>query len=411
MVCVNLLHNTTNIAKTIGFDTARNFSSVYHSMIDKSYDAFVSSEKISRKPSNPILEAVKKAVPIIKEPRVKLAEDLKGMILDTADHSTDVLGKDAVVYPLEKYPNLVLRIDRTVVDELETLPKDMELVPISYEKEIVENNHLGIPLYFATSKNSTIAKKTSISPLEAMAQTNKIMVLKKVDGQHPATECGNKFMSLIGFEDFNNPDPDALNNFSYVFGYVKKNFGIKAAYKCIQMFKNGETYIPPHALAEGSAPFEIVKGKEFYDKYEKFAQSYVKSLKDISEIPQKSYDDAVSVIAKPKSFNMDFQHTNNTFVDLDKQEFNFVDFAYNKKDEKYIYGNPVKEFREVLFGKGFRRISLLKEAVKFLPSLRSPRDFIITPEHIIGVKTYSEAINNKINLSAPQEFRSPSAFA
>ena len=108
---------------------------------------------------------------------------------------------------------------------------------------------------------------------------------------------------------------------------------------------------------------------------------------------------------------MDFQHTNNTFVDLDKQEFNFVDFAYNKKDEKYIYGNPVKEFREVLFGKGFRRISLLKEAVKFLPSLRSPRDFIITPEHIIGVKTYSEAINNKINLSAPQEFRSPSAFA
>ena len=145
--------------------------------------------------------------------------------------------------------------------------------------------------------------------------------------------------------------------------------------------------------------------------YKKFADSYVETLKKTSEFPQKAYDDAVGFIVQPKGFNVDFQHTNNTFVDFDKKEFNFVDFAYDKNDEKYIYENPVKEFRNVLFGKGFRKVDFLGEYLPFLPRLNSPRDFIICPEDVQGVKQYSKIINEKVNAAAPEEYRSPKVFS
>lgn len=373
-------------------------------------DVFVSSSEKVESQTNPLLEAVKKSVAFAKEPRVQLADNLHDMIIKSTKIRTNAMGKDAIVFPIQGHDDLVLRVERTALDKIGELSENIELVPISYDKSIMNNKHLGIPLYYVSEKSSQISKKNSVSLMEVMAQPDKIMVLRKVNGRHPASVCGEKFVSMIGLEDVRNPDPDALNNFSFVFGYVKDNFGPQATQKCMEMFKAGETFIPEHALAEGSAAFEIVRGKEFYAKYRDFADSYISFLKDMSEIPQKSYDDAVAFIAEPKCFNLDFQHTNNTFVDLDKKEFNFVDLAYNKKNKKYIYDNPVKEFRDVLFGKGFKRIDFLSESMLYLPYLRTPRDFIVCMDDIQGVKQYSRIIHEKINAAAPEEFRSPKVF-
>lgn len=374
-------------------------------------DVFVSSAEKVKEKTNPILEAVKKAVPFEKKPRVKLADSLKDMVLESAHVYTDRVGKDAFVFPIKGHDDLVLRVEKTAYEKLDKLPNDIELVPIAYEKSVTENAHLGVPLYIVAQKGSQLSKKNTISSKEAMAQIDKIMVLRKVTGQHPARECGDKFVSMIGLDDVRNPDPVALNNFSYVFGYVKDNFGYEATSKCMEMFKNGETFIPEHALAEGSAAFEIVDGKKFYQQYKAFADSYINGLKNIAELPQESYDEAVSFIAKQKCFNLDFQHTNNTFVDLEKKEFNFVDLAYDKENRKYIYENPVKEFRDVLFGKGFRRIDFLSDCMEFLPFLKFPRDFIVCGEDIKGVKQYSKLIHEKINAAAPDEYKSAKIFS
>lgn len=409
MVCVNnFLNRTTSVSKHIRFNTAHNYSTVYHSMLDKSYDVFVSSEKGVPLKTNPLLEAVKKAVPFEK-PRFQFSENMHDTIVDITRGGSPCFGKDASAFPIPNYPNLILRAEHTALEDLSSLSRDLELVPISFDKEIADNPHLGIPLYFVTSKGSTLSKKVSISPLEAVSYPNKIMVLKKVTGQHPAYECGKKFLRLLGLGE-GTPNPDMLNNFSYTFGYVKKYFGPKAAAKCLEYMKADAKEIPEGVLAEGSEAFEIVRGKEFYDKYKEFADSYVEYLESVASMPDKAYEEAVKIVSASKKFNMDFQHTNNTFVDLEKQEFNFIDFAYNKDEKKYIYGNPVKSFRNVLYGKGFRKLDPFIESVQFLPNLKYPTDCIITPEHIKPIKKCFKVINEKVNASAPQELRSDCPF-
>lgn len=164
--------------------------------------------------------------------------------------------------------------------------------------------------------------------------------------------------------------------------------------------KQGVTELKPHDLAEGSDTFTIVGGQKFYQSYRKFADDYIKSLKDISEMPQESYNKAVDTILAPKDFIMDFQHTNNTFVDLKNNEFNFMDFVFDKSlYPKYHYDNPVKEFRNVLMGKCF--------SIEF----KTPRQLMIYPEDIAQVKVHSNAINEKVNNASPERFRSRSPFS
>ena len=405
MVCVNSI-------KTAGMGFIKSapirFTSQYSSQLTVSgCDCFVSTAKGMR--NNPLLDAIKKAVPFEKEPRYKIADNLHDIISDITKVESEAVGKDAKVFSIPGYEDLVLRVEKSALEKSGDLKSDLELVPIFYDKTVEQNAHLGLPLYFVASKSSTIAKKNRISPLEALAQPDKIMVLRRVSGQHPAYDCWEKFISLIGF-DSKNPDTDALNNFSFIFGYVARNFGYEPTKKCLEMFKDGATEIPAHALAEGSAPFKIVNGKQFFNKYKEFTSSYIDYLKKVSDMPQSAYDDAVKFVAEPKSFNVDFQHTNNTFVDFEKNEFNFMDFAFDKTDEKYIYENPVKEFRNVLLGKSFISLDALRTAVRCLPSGKYPRSYIYCPEDIEAVKNYSKIINEKINIAAPKELKSENPF-
>ena len=409
MVCVNVLNKVAPVI--VKFNPARCSAPEFQkvSRLSGMGDVFISSgNKATEQASNPLLDAVQKA--LLREEKPKIADNMHDMIVNMSKSSSDAIGKDAIVFSVPEHKELVLRVEKSALDKMDKLPSDLELVPISYQRGIAENPHLGLPLYMVTPKSSALTRKPCISPLEALTHKDNIMILRRVTGEHPAERCGKKFQEMIGFADFHNPDPDALNNFSYVFGYVKENFGPRAAMDCMEMIKSGVTEIPAHAFGEGSASFTVVKGKDFYQKYKAFADSYVDALKEISEFPQKSYDEAVNFVIQPKNFNVDFQHTNNTFVDLEKQEFNFMDFAYDKKDPKYIYENPVKEFRNVLMGKCFKTISVLKESVPFLPEFQYPRDFIVSTDEIRAVKKFSSIINEKVNAAAPEEFKSEKFF-
>lgn len=364
-------------------------------------DSFISSKTKELSPKNIFKRIASELLPVDFEKgskTPKLSDNLREMIVSVTKKASDATGKDAIVFSIPEHDNLVLRVEKSAMGKIDSLGKDLELVPISYDKSVSENKNLGLPLYFVAEKGSEIAGKKSISPLEALSQPDKIMVLKKVEGQHPSQQYWEDLTTLMGYDDFH-PDKDQLNNFYYL-GYVRANFGNDAAIKFLENCKQGVTELKPHDLAEGSDTFTIVGGQKFYQSYRKFADDYIKSLKDISEMPQESYNKAVDTILAPKDFIMDFQHTNNTFVDLKNNEFNFMDFVFDKSlYPKYHYDNPIKEFRNVLMGKCF--------SIEF----KTPRQLMIYPEDIAQVKVHSNAINEKVNNASPERFRSRSPFS
>jgi hypothetical protein len=397
---VEMLNISTNIyskPQNRYVSASPKFTGLSH--LPKAVDTFVSSELKAPKSQGLVKDVVDKLVPkpSKKHSAPALFEDLHKMIMDVTSKVSDATGKDAVVFSVPEHDDLVLRVEKSALENIGDLSKNLTLVPIKYDKEISSNKHLGLPLYYVADKESKIGAKRSLSPVEALAQPDKIMLLKKVKGQHPSKEYFDDLAELMGVDE-KNPDQTQLYNFFFL-GRVRANYGNESAIKFLESCKNGVKEIKPNELAEGSGGFVIKNGEKFYANYKKFAKSYIKSLKDISEIPQQSYNDAVDTIITPKDFIMDFQHTNNTFVDLENKEFNFMDFVFDKKMyPKYHYDNPVKEFRNVLMGKCF--------SSKF----KTPRALIMYPEDIKEVKIYSNAINEKVNSASPERFQSPNPF-
>ena len=353
-------------------------------------DSFVSSKHVDKKGVCEVLNN-------ILHPKNKLNSNIKEWILSTVSKNSNATGKDAIVFPIKEKKDLVLRVEKSAMENLESLSDDLVLVPIKYDKNVASNEHLGLPLYIVADKSSEIAKASSVSPQDALSQTNKLMVLKRVFGQHPSADYFDKFTEFIGSGD--TPNVQQFLNFK-ILSHVRANYGMDATIKMLENCKNGVSIIEPNALAEGSERLELFEPKLFYKNYRAFVDSYKQSLKDISEFPQQSYDKAVNTILSKKDFIMDFQHTNNTFVDLDKKEFNFMDFVFDKAMyPKYHYDNPIKEFRNVLMGKCFSS------------KYPTPRAFIMMPEDIKFVKEYSSKINDKVNIASPDKFKSVSPFS
>ena len=361
-------------------------------------DKFVSSKPKQEGVVSTVKKIVSKFIEPAKKPEIpKLSDDLQGLILDITKETSQATGKDAIVYAIPKQEGLVLRVEKSALEKIDELGKNLELVPIKYDNAILENKNLGLPLYIVAEKGSNIAKQGSVTPIEALAQPDKIMVLKKVTGEHPSAQYWEDLTELMGIHD-SHPEVSQFLNFMAL-GRVRGMYGNEAAIMCLEKCKNGIAEIIPNELGECSPPVNFVQPEKFYKNYRKFVDDYVKSLKDISEMPQEAYKKAVDTILSPKDFIMDFQHTNNTFVDLKNKEFNFMDFVFDKSlYPKYHYENPVKEFRDVLMGKCF--------SSKF----KTPRQFLMYPDDIEQVKKYSNVINEKVNQASPDKFKSSNPF-
>lgn len=324
------------------------------------------------------------------------AQNLQEKILSVTKTKSEAKGKDAIVYDFPGRDDFVLRVEKNALKNIDKLPKDLKLIPISYDKSVAENPNFGLPLYFIAPKTSSLAKNKSLAPTEALSQPDKIMILRKMSGERPSAKYFESFAEMFGYGE--TPDPNQTMTHR-TFRYVGKKYGYEAAKKYLQKCKEGATEVKAGELGKDSEELEILGGQKFYKNYRTFVNDYIESIKNISDMPQKAYDKAVKNITSKKDFILDFQHTNNTYVDVKNGEFNFMDFVFDKSTyPKYHYENPVKEFRNVLLGKCFSAVA------------RTPREYIIMPDDIKAVKHYSKIINEKVNTAAPERFRSESPF-
>ncbi len=316
----------------------------------------------------------------------------KNVINGLIHNKTLAMGKDAVVFPLPGHDDMVIRIEKSAISNPEKIPARLKLVPIKHDENILAHKNLGLPLYSVVGKNSELASKEFITPLEALSQKNNIMLLKKVTGKHPASEVYNILMDLMG-TTFENPDCRQYINFNQL-GKIRAKYGVEGARKCIEVLKQGgEQTIPKGFFAPNSEEVTFTNCEKFIDNHAKFVKTYLSYMKKVANMPKKAYKEAVDTILMDKNFLIDFQHTNNTFVDLKNNKFNFMDFEFNKSNKKYIYDNPVKEFRNVLTGKNFSK------------PVKHPSALIFDEKELEQGKKYFDKITEKVNSVTPDEYK------
>lgn len=243
-------------------------------------------------------------------------------------------GKDACVFNLKNYPNMVLRVKRSVLLSIDALSDNLTAVPIKYKDELLQKQDLGIPLYAIVDKKKISAKTKYILPSE-LSDYNEIMLLKKMEGVHPSDGYFDSLMKFAGAKN-----RVQQYNFQAFLNSVHSNNGVEFLESC----KNGS------ALRAG-----LDDVQSFYKNYEDFAKKYLNTISKISELPQGVYDKARDTINASERLNyrFDFDHPLNTVIDFDKNKFSFVDIQLNPEEFKYFnYKYPLEVFRSALLGYG-----------------------------------------------------------
>ena len=314
------------------------------------------------------------------------------LIKELVKTKSDAFGKDARVFSIPNYHDLVLRVEHTAIEKIDDLADSLKLIPIKHDDKILAHKNLGLPLYSVVGKESELYAKDSIEPIAALKQKDNIMVLRKVTGEHPAKATWNALSNLMGITD-DAPNIPQYINFQQL-TQIRGQYGKEAAKQCLQIIKKGgEQNIPENFFAPGSEAYTFTNCDEFASNYKAYSKSYINYLKQLSKMPKESFKEAVDTILMDKNFLIDFQHTNNTFVDFKNKKFNFMDFEFDKTNEKYIYDNPVREFKNVLLGKCFCSIA------------KSPAAILLEEKDIKTAQKYSDKISNMVNSVTPDEYK------
>lgn len=314
------------------------------------------------------------------------------LIKEITKKKTGAFGKDAMVFAIPNQPDLVLRVEHTAIEKMDTLADSLKLIPIKHNDNLLAHKNLGLPLYSVVGKESELYAKDSIEPLEALRQKDNIMVLRKVSGENPANASWNALVKLTGCED-DAPNVPQYINFQQL-TQIRIQHGKDAAKKCLQIIKEGgEQTIPENFFAPGSEAYTFTNCDVFANNYKAYSKSYINYLKQLSKMPKESFKEAVDTILMDKNFLIDFQHTGNTFVDFKNKKFNFMDFEFDKTNKKYIYDNPVREFKNVILGKCFASIA------------KSPANILLEEKDIKTAQKYSDKIADIVNSVTPDKFK------
>lgn len=314
------------------------------------------------------------------------------LIKEITKKKTGAFGKDAMVFAIPNQPDLVLRVEHTAIEKMDTLADSLKLIPIKHNDNLLAHKNLGLPLYSVVGKESELYAKDSIEPLEALRQKDNIMVLRKVSGENPANASWNALVKLTGCED-DAPNVPQYINFQQL-TQIRIQHGKDAAKKCLQIIKEGgEQNIPENFFAPGSEAYTFTNCDVFANNYKAYSKSYINYLKQLSKMPKESFKEAVDTILMDKNFLIDFQHTGNTFVDFKNKKFNFMDFEFDKTNKKYIYDNPVREFKNVILGKCFASIA------------KSPANILLEEKDIKTAQKYSDKIADIVNSVTPDKFK------
>lgn len=314
------------------------------------------------------------------------------LIKEITKKKTGDFGKDAMVFAIPNQPDLVLRVEHTAIEKMDTLADSLKLIPIKHNDNLLAHKNLGLPLYSVVGKESELYAKDSIEPLEALRQKDNIMVLRKVSGENPANASWNALVKLAGCED-DAPNLPQYINFQQL-TQIKVQYGKDAAKKCWKIIKEGgEQNIPENFFAPGSEAYTFTNCDVFANNYKAYSKSYINYLKQLSKMPKESFKEAVDTILMDKNFLIDFQHIGNTFVDFKNKKFNFMDFEFDKTNKKYIYDNPVREFKNVILGKCFSSIA------------KSPANILLEEKDIKTAQKYSDKIADIVNSVTPDKFK------
>lgn len=255
------------------------------------------------------------------------------------------------VYPIPGYPDFLLKIHNVFVSNIQLLKKDLTLIPFVCDPKIKNNSHFGIPLYHIDAKDSEYAKKGCIHPKEIIfigTDVVSISILKKVSGESVKKEYSEVYKLLNG----QTTDPTVSTDATKMINITLK-YGEMAANKALDYLKKGIYEIPKDELSNGSAKYKFTPDNDFYVAYCDFVKNYLGTIRKISNLPQKTFNNAIKNIYMQKDFIFDFEIPNNTLIDYETEEFNFIDFIYddwNKKRYDFYNRDIISDFTNTLLG-------------------------------------------------------------
>ena len=295
------------------------------------------------------------------------------------------------VFPVKNHDELLLRIPYILLNNINLIRKDLVFIPIHYRNNILDNTHLGFPLYHVDVKDSEFAKRGYITPKDVVflnSAKSGITILKKAHGVPVLSDYKPYFESLIGLSS-NKID---FHEFGQILE-IKVAYGVKAVVKVLDCLKQKKYTIKSGQLGLESKSYKFVPTLDFYVSYKLCVEKYLNTLKNLSCLPLNVYKNAIDNIILDKEFIFDFYNPSNVFIDWEKEEFNFIDFIF---EEKRVKSKNIKEqvlyFRNALFG-------------VYSANLVNPEDLLFYEKDIEMFEQYAKIITDKINSCVPDEYK------
>ena len=321
-------------------------------------------------------------------------ENIHDLILQSITQTPIYTDEYIGVFPMFGNDDLIIKIGRKYLNNLDKLPRDLVKIPIKYDDTIKDNPHFGLHLYYIDRKKSKYAKKGFVDTVNVLNYTNRnsyITILRRMSGQNVSLPYQKSYEILLG------PNNDTSDYIQYkMLVEISKKYGKKAAIRALDCFAKDLKYIEKNQLTENSPEYHILDGIRFFNNYKNFTQKYFEILEKIHDLPDKTYVSAIQDILSIKNFMLDFVHPNNTFIDYDKEEFQFIDFVFEEKYMKknpYKNNNPLEDFRDILLGRNF--------------SIETyhPSNLLFFEEDINLYKQLVKQITEKINNVAPDKYK------
>ncbi len=229
----------------------------------------------------------------------------------------DILGADDYVLRVPK-----ARYLRIADGDLKT----SEIVPVLHDEKLFNNRNLGLPLYVV--RDAGAFRETPCFLADVGNETDPVTILRKVPGDTLMYSYKDALKKLVGID-------------KYYDSVREEQFGL-----FLSALRN-----PKNMQDSFTGCGKLMENEDFAKDYRDFADKYLTRLEEIANMPKEAYDKALKVIREADGFILDFKNPDNILLDIDKQEFNFVDLQFNPAVSSYYECDDVKRaFRDVLLG-------------------------------------------------------------
>ncbi|MCM1265795.1 MAG: hypothetical protein NC200_06310, partial [Candidatus Gastranaerophilales bacterium] len=306
-------------------------------------------------------------------------DNIRNIIMQSVSQQSIESSSKTEIFNIPNHEDLLLKIGKYVLDNIADLPEKLKVVSIDKFNDI-ENPNFGIPLYYVELNKTGNKADNVFNEITHNNRDEKIIIVRKVSG-----ECVDSIY-LDAFEEFSGYSLQSVRYDQYqMFLEIIEKYGKEAGKKVLALCKEGVIDVEKGAFSEKSEPYRFKDVESFYRSYKNYIEKFLEYMEMISGLPQKMYDNAVRNILSRKDFIFDFIHPAKTFIDLEKMEFNFLDFLYDESlVESYKNNNQINQFKNMLLGKNL--------SIDF-----NPAQVILYSEDIEVYERCAKHITDKIN--------------